>query len=117
MVAARQSNDRRPGLGSVCFLPRQARFCQFIRLGRGYLCTPLFGALWLSSARKQQSYPLHHFLTYISLVGVASSWSTNDAADGNVLVWAVVGASLAVPRRPLAVLVDPGWNRLSSSFR
>ena len=82
--------DRVPcGLESVSFLPRQARLSQFIRLGRGSLCTPLFGILWFSTARTQQSCPLHHFLASISLVGVASSWATNEAADGIVLVWAV----------------------------
>ena len=68
------------GLGSVSFLPRQARLS---------LCTPLFGKLWFSTSRTHQSYPLHHFLASISLVGVASSWATNDAADGIVLVFEV----------------------------
>ena len=102
------------GLGSVSFLPRQARLCQFIRLGRGSLCTPLFGILWFSTARTQQPY----LCTTSSLPFLLLVWPAlgrrRDTADSIVLVWEVVGASSV---DPLAVLRDPEWNRLSSCFR
>ena len=117
MVAVRQSNDRRSGpfwtrerllpAASSTTLPVHSTRSWF-SLHTSVRHTVVF------YRQNATTLPLHHFLASISLVGVASSWASNDTADSIVLVWEVVGASSV---DPLAVLRDPGWNRLSSCFR